>query len=160
MTKEHTFEFELLHIVYDPDKQGALVLDKQKDISWHIPEDIPQSWYLFNAPRPIYGHFYFSWKFSSGVIYAAVDPKQDYAASYIHRNKQQDAALVRFITQKEMLDYVVIWYAINIPEYLERYIDLWNEPDKWPKIEVRNLFDKLKEKTATITITGEIRGLI
>ena len=65
------------------------------------PEQAPDGWLVFNAPRPIYGHREWIGDFITGVFYVAVDPDAPEATHYIMRNGQLDAKLLHYVTQKE-----------------------------------------------------------
>lgn len=79
--------------------------------------DAPKTWLLMNAARPIAGHKTAgNGPFLAGRFYAAIDPEDEWAASYIETNRALDAHVVVQLTQEEQID-LILWQD----EYEERY---------------------------------------
>jgi hypothetical protein len=70
------------------------------------PEDIPSTWLIFNAPRPLYGHKCWEGEFSSGRYYAAIDPADEWGKTYIKETIRLDGYLVEYITE----DTIHAWF--------------------------------------------------
>jgi len=58
-------------------------------------------WLVMNAARPLLGHATENGKFLDGVHYAAIDPDDSLAATYIEENRKLNASIVVTATQDE-----------------------------------------------------------
>lgn len=159
-------EFDTGYTLYDPDKRGDNSVfpmyfgERTPRAMIHLPKDL-DGLLLFNAPRPLYGHFTFQWNFKRGIFYAVVDPNGERAAMFIQRNKELDACMVRFITEAEMRDRVYQWYVDNRPEYLPQIVEMFGEKDEWPWEHVWSSFrGQVEKETETVDIDGEVGGLL
>ena len=88
-----------------------------------IPSEVPKSWIIFNAPRPIHGHVQWQGDFLSGVFYAAVDPESVSRGWMIQDNQALDA-IIAIPCDYEDMERVVL--ARMNP----RYLPLWRDADK------------------------------
>ena len=81
------------------------------------PGNVPDTWEIYNAPRPLYGHVTWQGNFRHGIFYAAIDPEGDYADEYRERTLQLDGSRCVFVT----VDDVEEWATNYIAELNERY---------------------------------------
>lgn len=58
-------------------------------------------WLVMNAARPLLGHATENGKFLDGIHYAAIDPNDSLAATYIEENRKLNASIVVTATQDE-----------------------------------------------------------
>lgn len=68
------------------------------------PDDVPETWPVFNAPRPLYGHREWQGEFEHGVFYAAVDPDGYGAEGFIESNISLDGWLVEYWTREKAIE--------------------------------------------------------
>ena len=90
------------------------------------PVDIPETWMIYNAPRPLYGHKRWQGDFRHGVFFAAVAPEGDPAdefndaAEYHKRNRQLDGHECVWITQADVMAYgkmKAAEYGVDLDEF-------------------------------------------
>ncbi len=90
------------------------------------PDDVPEAWPIFNAPRPLYGHKEWQGLFEHGIFYAAVDPDEYGAEGFVKRNVSLDGWLVEYWTKEGVLTetkrYLLEKYSTD-----EEAIDALNE---------------------------------
>lgn len=80
---------------------------KIKRIIGTRPSNIPPSWLIFNAPRPLWGTRTWEGDFLHGVFYAAIDPDDQFAENMIRANVDDDGWLLVWVTW----DYVLSWFV-------------------------------------------------
>jgi len=87
------------------------------------PEQVKDSWFICNAPRPLYGDVTWNGPFLGGVFYAAVDPQDENTAFCLKRNAELDSRILIFHTKQELIELACEWYKEH---YLKAYenIDL------------------------------------
>lgn len=73
------------------------------DIIGERPQDIPESWMIFNAPRPLYGHKEWQGEFEHGVFYVAVNPDEYGADGFIKENVRNDGWLAKYWSKEDAI---------------------------------------------------------
>ena len=110
------------------------------------PEEAPDGWHVFNAPRPLHG----SWRdeneragavtwngdFITGRLYAAVNPapadlKYNDPQTAVDFNRSQDARRVTWMSAERHRRRVLAWVKeVYEPKCIARYgQDTWDEVD-------------------------------
>lgn len=75
------------------------------------PADVPETWTIYNAARPLYGHRTWQGPFRHGVFYAAVAPEGDPvdefgdAPEFRKRNRELDGHVCRWVGRDEVMKY-------------------------------------------------------
>jgi hypothetical protein len=64
---------------------------------------VPEDWIICNAPRPLQGTRLWTGDFITGVLYAGIDPKDEFAAGHIEFNTRQDAKIIQYYTKDELV---------------------------------------------------------
>jgi hypothetical protein len=64
------------------------------------PADIPASWQIWNAPRPIPGHIEWEGDFRHGIFYAAISPTGDFAEEMTTRCRELDARPIDYVSME------------------------------------------------------------
>lgn len=67
------------------------------------PDEAPEGWIVFNAPRPISGTKMWQGPFTMGVFYAAVDPADELAERFVAVNKRDGASILEYATRGEII---------------------------------------------------------
>ena len=71
------------------------------------PEDIPESWLIFVAPRPIFGEKEWRGSGGHGWHYAAVDPSDEYMFNiHIKGIQKNDARLIQYCSEKDFMSWL------------------------------------------------------
>lgn len=85
------------------------------------PEDVPDGWLIFVATRPISG----TKIWGQGRFFAAVDPKDQYAADLIYNNAKNDACLIQYVTMDQVREWAHGYASRNgwEPETLNQHSD-------------------------------------
>jgi hypothetical protein len=65
-------------------------------------DEVPESWEIWNAARPIPGHKDWTGEFRCGVFYVGIDPDADYADEYRERCQSLDAYLCVKVPRAEV----------------------------------------------------------
>ncbi|MHC4240399.1 MAG: hypothetical protein ACYSUC_11735 [Planctomycetota bacterium] len=72
------------------------------------PQQAPEGWIVFNAPRPLYGtliddraRVWTNPKGPTGYHFAAVDPQDDWGTDWINFNRRARAVIVEYTTTLE-----------------------------------------------------------
>ncbi|MBF6615612.1 MAG: N-6 DNA methylase [Candidimonas sp.] len=87
---------------------------------WEIA-GAPKGWLLMNAARPIMGtKTAANGPFLAGRFYAAIDPADERAASYVETNRSLDAHVVVQLTQDEQVD-LILWQDEYESEYRDQF---------------------------------------
>ena len=90
------------------------------------PDDIPETWTIYNAPRPLYGHVRWQGDFRHGIFFAAVAPEGDPAdefndaAEYHKRNRQLDGHECLWVPKAEVMVYgaqKAAEYGVDLDEF-------------------------------------------
>ena len=102
------------------------------------PSFVPESWTIYNAPRPLYGSTLpdgrreWTGDFLRGIFYVAVDPADPYAATWKKENEQLHAHIVQYRTDEWVRAWVNGYYHARyddkyggcaVGETLERMTD-------------------------------------
>ncbi len=97
----------------------------QADVLAECRRDVPENWWVFNAPRPLYGSLCeckdgpkaFTWQgeFQFGIFYAAVDPQDPYARMWLAENFSLRATLLHYITPNDIRAWAHDYFA-RFPE--------------------------------------------
>jgi hypothetical protein len=99
-----------------------------RDDREHRIVEIPKDWIIYNAPRPIYGHYSWIGDFIHGVFYTAT-PSVDEKSKKL--NASQDAYIIEYCTIADVKEYVEKVLSVEYPgevenmdfeEYKEFYI--------------------------------------
>lgn len=90
------------------------------------PSHIPETWIVFNAPRPLYGHEEWQGEFQHGIFYVAVDPDGYGAEGFIRESTSLDGWLVEYWTVENALKAARRHLLKKYPEEGEA-IDCLNE---------------------------------
>lgn len=75
------------------------------------PDDIPKSWVVYNAARPLLGHWTWRGPFRHGVFYAAVapdgDPVDEFGDAPLmrKRNRELDGHVCVWVPRAEVMEY-------------------------------------------------------
>ena len=75
------------------------------------PADIPESWVIYNAPRPLLGHAHWQGPFRHGVFYAAVAPEGDSVDEFSdaplmrERNRELDGHVCVWVSRAQVMEY-------------------------------------------------------
>lgn len=88
------------------------------------PDDVPEAWLIFNAPRPLLGHKEWQGEFEHGIFYVAVNPDEYGAAGFIERNRSSDGWLVKYWTKEEAIVAAKEVLIKKYPTELEAINDL------------------------------------
>jgi len=83
------------------------------------PKDIPENWFIFNAPRPLLGDIEWQGEFQHGVFYVAVDPDGYIPESWIQKNYNLDGWLVKYISEKDAIKKAKDYYHKEYPNQTE-----------------------------------------
>ncbi|MBA1280212.1 N-6 DNA methylase [Stutzerimonas stutzeri] len=87
---------------------------------WELA-DAPADWLLMNAARPLVGSKTSSnGPFLAGRYYAAIDPTDDRAASYVETNRSLDAHVVVHLTKDDQID-LILWQDEYEHSYREQF---------------------------------------
>lgn len=125
----------------------------------NLPDDLPEGWLVFNAPRPLYGDWSWQGVFRSGIFYVAVDPTEETGAAFIKRNHENDARLVTWVSRADVLAEVVAYYQ-DVAKMYDRVVEVWGQPEEWPEDEVLRTFVNNLDHTQAVTIEGKTGGLL
>ena len=85
--------------------------------------DVPQSWTIYNAPRPLRGHMSWQGPFRHGIFYVAVappgDPADEFGDSelFTERNRSLDGHVCEWISREEIEEWGRSYCADNDVEY-------------------------------------------
>ncbi len=71
------------------------------------PSDIPTSWMIFNAPRPLWGTKTWEGYFLHGIFYAAIDPADEFRERMIRDNVDNDGWVTIWLPRS----YVLGWFV-------------------------------------------------
>src|SRR6266498_583615 len=85
------------------------------------PEGVPDDWLIFAATRPITGPRIWG----DGRFFAAVNPRDEYAADFIYSNAKEDAKLIQYVTMKDVHEWAYRYFTQRgwETEGLERHGD-------------------------------------
>ena len=78
--------------------------------------EIPAGWQIYNAARPLPGTIVWEGEFHHGIFYAAVDPKDPYAATWRQGCIDLDGHLVVPISKDEVRDWCRAYYKQEYPK--------------------------------------------
>jgi len=90
------------------------------------PADIPETWTIYNASRPLFGHAHWRGDFRHGVFFAAVMPEGDPADEFgdapeFHkRNRELDGHVCVWIPRDDVMAYgaqKAAEYGIDLDEF-------------------------------------------
>lgn len=95
---------------------------KTRRIIVERPVNIPNNWIIMNAPRPLLGHEEWRGDFVSGVFYVAMDPEEWDFVEMEDFNAGQDATILEYVTQQEVVDEMLAYYQAR-PKLWERLKD-------------------------------------
>jgi len=70
------------------------------------PENIPENWTIWNAPRPICGNEAWDGEWLHGRFYTAIDPDDEFAEKMVTENISLDAWMIEYITIEEAKERV------------------------------------------------------
>lgn len=122
------------------------------------PNQAPEGWRVFNAPRPLYGTVVFengqyqakAWTgpFVSGIFYAAVGPDDPDALSWLEANRNLDASELVFITEQQAFDVCLRWYQAS--KYAAEVAELGLDDQDNRKWMVERGWDLLQSGQATL----------
>jgi hypothetical protein len=65
------------------------------------PSDVPESWILLNAPRPLLGQKTWEGEWGHGRHWAALDPDDDYTPMFLRKSLELDGWVVEFVGQDD-----------------------------------------------------------
>lgn len=116
--------------------QHETLLSQAKTYFNAIGFDVPASWLVFNAPRPLVGHKTFDGDFVCGRFYAAIDPSAEFAAEYIRKNLELDARIAIFAPLDAQLAM-----ALDGHKYRDQYLQL--PPERQAKMK-HSLIEKVQ----------------
>ena len=105
------------------------------------PEEAPDGWLVFNAPRPLCGsrlpddsRACWTGDFVTGVLYAAVNPKPadavyDAPQMWIDENRKLDARIVTWVSEEDHRARMMAWFdEFYVPYAIEKYdVDVRDE---------------------------------
>lgn len=88
------------------------------------PTEVPATWEIYNAPRPLYGSYSKTWQgdFICGIFYAGIDPADEYADNWRKENASLDAKQLIFVTREQAIAEALEYYK-KFPKVLAE-IDL------------------------------------
>lgn len=98
------------------------------------PADLPESWLIFNAPRPLWGHRSWEGDFFHGRFYAAIDPQGEDAAEMIRDNNESDAWTIEYVSEEQAVAESLAYYetfSLNLeidpadPEQRRQLLEGW-----------------------------------
>jgi len=90
------------------------------------PDSIPESWTIYNAPRPLLGHERWQAGFRHGIFYAAVtpvgDPADEFndAPEFHRRNRELDGHVCVWIGKEHVMEYgkaLAREYNVDLSEF-------------------------------------------
>lgn len=70
------------------------------------PENIPDNWIVFNAPRPMLGDKDWCGDFHHGIFYAAVDPDGYIPEKWMQKNCDLDGWVVEYVSEEAAIQMV------------------------------------------------------
>ena len=86
-------------------------------VTERLPLDVASGWIVMNAPRPLAGHLTTdNGEFLSGRFYAAIDPADTTAASFVEANIKLDACVVICASKAVQVDMALVGHR-----YADRY---------------------------------------
>lgn len=128
-------------------------------VNVYLPDDIPEGWIVFNAPRPLYGHWTWTGEFRSGIFYVAVDPAGEQATAFIKRNHENDARIVRWATLDKVRKEVIEFYQVNHPGLMDRLKEHYGEDGaEWPERDMVNTFVNQLDHDQEVVISRSTRA--
>jgi hypothetical protein len=91
------------------------------------PANIPNTWTIMNAPRPLWGTRAWQGDFISGIFYVALDPASVSYQDHYDYNQSQDATILEYVSQQDVVDEMIAYYKAQ-PKLWERlkYHDFTN----------------------------------
>ena len=96
--KDYPSDFDLLEVVADR------------------PDHAPDGWLIFNAPRPIYSSLVnrqpliWQGKFVDGIFYAAVNPDDSMAETWIEENRKNKATILIHVPLDYHRERALAWF--------------------------------------------------
>lgn len=87
------------------------------------PEEAPEGWQIHNAPRPLFGTRTWVGTFIHGIFYAAIDPADEYAQTWIKENSSLDAYNLEFVERECAIQTAYAFYQEHYPQTIS-WIDL------------------------------------
>jgi len=79
------------------------------------PENIPDNWIVFNAPRPMLGDKDWCGDFHHGIFYAAVDPDGYIPKKWMQKNCDLDGWVVEYVSEEAAIQMVKNYYLNTYP---------------------------------------------
>lgn len=90
------------------------------------PEQAPEGWEVWNAPRPMAGTRHFQGEFIHGIFYGVIDPTDAYADNWRRLNIRDDGTMLEWISLEEAKTQVVALYTQRYPKMAaEGKVDRW-----------------------------------
>lgn len=83
------------------------------------PQEAPQGWLVQNAPRPMRGTNTWIGEFKHGVLWAALDKRDQYSASWYFSNVSDDGWITEFVSMEQARAEVAEYYRANYQMELE-----------------------------------------
>lgn len=127
-----------------------------------MPDNLPNGWLVFNAPRPIYGTWLWEGDFRHGIFYAALDPESNEAAALIKRNHELDASIVEYWTMPDIRAAVIEYYKQEYRKSWPRLVEMYGGeklPDAPDTYMVRTFVENMDNKKV-VEIDGKTGGLL
>jgi hypothetical protein len=87
------------------------------------PEQVPEGWAIYNAPRPLYGDKTWQGDFVHGVYYVAIAPHTPATALFREENALSDAWELEYVLPEAAIAEQMTWYEEHAPG-LATQIDL------------------------------------
>jgi len=96
-------------------------METRKVVNFNKPQEAPEGWEIYNAPRPIFGTITdtgpTTWQgeFISGIFYAAINPDDDEAEMWREENRKLHATKLQYVTRQSVIDEMVEYYNQKYP---------------------------------------------
>lgn len=93
------------------------------------PSNIPESWVVFNAARPLPGHEYWEGEFHHGIFYAAINPEGYNAHNILKSNIALDGWLVHYYNENLYQE----WRTNTLKKHGKDIDELNERMERWLK---------------------------
>ena len=79
------------------------------------PEQAPEGWEVWNAPRPMMGTVHFTGEFFHGIWYGAIDPADSVGDRFRKANHRDDGWILEWISLGQATAQIRAIYAVRYP---------------------------------------------